>query len=327
MLEPITSRKLSMEVDSVYGFSRVTLSNGVITGRFLPEIGGKMISLVREESGHEFLLQPQEPAHGYRRSQWGADFESSDTSGFDECVPTVSACRYPDGRFAGQPLPDHGELWSSSWDHAWDSESLVLTARGTRLPYEMTKRVTLNGSKVVLQYRIINVSEMPLKYLWSSHPLLSVEPGACIMLPSEIQEVFVNWSRHHRLGKFGERVAWPGSQRLNVIQDMSRGSADKVFATGVHAGWCSLYKPHADESITFHFDPARVPHIGIWICQGGWPERGKGHFTVALEPCNGYPDSLEEACQRGDCPELAARGVHEWELRLELSKGPRQQNL
>jgi hypothetical protein len=327
MRESATSRTFTTSLDSVDGFARVTLKNGAITARFLPEIGGKMISLVRDASGHEFLLQPHDPARGYRRSSWGAGFESSDTSGFDECVPTVSACRYPNGAFGGQPLPDHGELWSSGWEYRLEGDFLVLSARGIRLPYEMTKRIALRDDAVVLRYQIRNLSALPLKYLWSSHPLLSVEAGARVILPKEVRNVLVNWSRHHRLGKLGERVPWPGPQRLDVIGDTGRGIADKLFATDLSEGWCGFYKPMVDESITFHFDPGRISHLGIWICQGGWPENGTGHFTVALEPCNGYPDSLEEACTRGACPELPPGGMHQWDLRLELRKGPPQPNL
>jgi hypothetical protein len=324
MTNTASHSRVEVRLDSLDGHSRVTLRNQWLAAEFLPEIGGKMISLKRNESGHEFLLQPPS-GKSYRRSRWGTPFEESDTSGFDECVPTVSACRYPHAPFAGQPLPDHGELWSAEWEHELDGHALLLKAKGLRLPYEFSKRIALQNSDLTLRYEFNNRGEFPLKYLWSSHPLLAAEAGAQVILPPSVSDVYLHSSRHNRLGKTGSRISWPGNG-IGKVEGPHLGSADKLFATGLKDGCCAFYKPQADESITFRFDPALVPHVGIWMSQGGWPEPGPGHFTVALEPCNGYPDSLEEAVARGACATLAGGATHTWDLRVQLHKGPPQFN-
>src|SRR5437588_899468 len=159
--------------DAVGGFRRVTMDNRTVRVRFLPELGAKMTSLVRIASGHEFLLQPQRPL---RRPKYGDPFEAFDTSGFDECLPTVSACR-------------------------------------------------------------------------------------------------------------------------------------------------SFAKPSSGESISFRFDPMKVPYIGLWTCQGGWPDPAHGgHYTVALEPCSGRPDSLCEAITRGENDLLRPRATKNWTLRLRVQQ-------
>jgi galactose mutarotase-like enzyme len=299
---------------------RITLNNGVISASFLPHTGGKMVSLRRNESGQEFLLPPS--SGECQRGSYGAIFGSADASGFDECVPTVSPCRDPNTPLSRETLPDHGDLWSSAWEYQLEADSLVLKARGKCLPYEFTKRITLQESQIILQYEICNSGPSPVKYLWSSHPLLIAEPGAYVILPDDVENVFVNWSRDSQLGTLGDCIPWPGVQKLDMIGDPSSRTAHKLYATNLRKGYCAFYRPRANESILFRFDPAEIPHLGVWICEGGWPEEGGGsQFTVALEPCKGYPDSLEEAARRGTCSELPPGATQRWSLRLELQKG------
>ena len=53
----------------------------------LPALGGKIASM--RKNGVELLQQPLQPYAP--RTLW-TGFEESDASGFDECLPSVSAC-------------------------------------------------------------------------------------------------------------------------------------------------------------------------------------------------------------------------------------------
>jgi hypothetical protein len=86
-------------------------------------------------------------------------------------------------------------------------------------------------------------------------------------------------------------------------------------------GFCALCYPQTKETIAFHFNPQDVPYLGIWICQGGWPSPESGHFTIGLEPCTGYPDSLREAIHRGSCDVLKPKEKKKWALRIEIRTG------
>src|ERR1044071_6954902 len=97
----------------VSGLSAIRLHNDVLRAVFIPELGGKMVSLVRVASGHEFLLQPQDCGRKYGRPVYGDRMDDFDASGFDECFPTISACKYPED--LNVSLPDHGELWPVPW--------------------------------------------------------------------------------------------------------------------------------------------------------------------------------------------------------------------
>lgn len=304
---------------TVDGLRRIALDNGIVRAHFLPELGGKMTSLVRVQSGHEFLLQPRRPL---RRAAYGDSFEAYDTSGFHECMPTVSACIDPD---RGVLLPDHGELWSAPWDAEVHDGTLRLSAMGRVLPYRFTKRMKFHGSAVILDYEITNEGDAEMKYLWSAHPLLSVEPGSRITLPAEVTELLVQYSLGDRLGSFGSRCQWPKTrsveQRLDVLLAPTAGFADKLFTPRLRHGYCSVFKPAANETIAFRFNAEQVPYIGLWCCQGGWPDPAHGHYTVALEPCSGRPDSLREAIARGENDVLPAGSSKRWTLTMELTPG------
>jgi galactose mutarotase-like enzyme len=137
--------------------------------------------------------------------------------------------------------------------------------------------------------------------------------------------MLVHWSREDRLGEHGDSCDWPlaNGEDLSIVGPPSSRTADKLFSGRLKRGWCSLYHPKADESISFRFDPQKIPYIGLWMTIGGWQKPGEpGHFTVALEPCNGRPDSLEEAYARGECAELKPKEVQTWWLRLQVKQGP-----
>src|SRR5689334_13003801 len=97
----------------VAGLSAISLDNEKVRAVFVPELGGKMVSLVRIASGHEFLLQPQDVGRKYGRPRYGDKMEDFDASGFDECFPTILACKDP--LDPNVLLPDHGELWPVPW--------------------------------------------------------------------------------------------------------------------------------------------------------------------------------------------------------------------
>ncbi len=320
-----SGNQVQVSVNSLGVFNRITLTNGLIELSVLPQLGGKMISLKRSATGREFLLPP--PERPYRQPAYAERFEDYDTSGFDECLPTVAACEYPEGRFKGTVLPDHGELWSIPWQHELRQNELWLAAAGRRLPYIFRKRVRLDNDAVVIRYELESVSDEPFRYLWSAHPLLSVESGCQIVLPPDVSRLLINSSYRNRLGCQGDGCSWPvhetngGKVDLSAIGAPSDRTADKLFTDRLAQGWCALHYPSSNESICFRFDSEVVPYLGLWICQGGWPNEDTGHFTVALEPCTSRFDSLSEAIRNQQCELLAPRATKRWELRIAVKQG------
>jgi len=307
----------------------IVLDNGFVRVAAVPELGGKIISLIRVESGCEYLLQPSNPERAWRPPSFGDKFEDWEPCGFDECMPTVAECLYTEAPFSGSRLPDHGDVWRlpSSVEVSGDQISLTTTLRS--LPLRFTKKLRLRESTVRLDYEAINTSESTVKFLWSAHPLLRVEPGTEIILPEDVKEVEVGWSKDQRLGQGGDRCTWPNaldsSRRtveINKVVSPETGRAEKLFTSRLSQGTCGVFQRQQNESIVFRFDTNLVPYVGIWICQGGWPaSQPYKQFTVALEPCLGCPDSLAESIKRDECATLEAGATMQWWLEVEVNGG------
>jgi hypothetical protein len=208
-------------------------------------------------------------------------------------------------------------------------EQVRLTTDLRSLPLRFTKKVKLQESTVRLDYEATNLSQFSVKFLWSAHPLLTVEAGAEIILPKEVKEIEVGWSAGERLGKPGDRCTWPEATersgrkvKLNRMVSPSAGTAEKLFTPRLSQGFCGMFLPREEEGIAFRFDPRLVPYVGIWMCQGGWPtSRAAKHFTAALEPCFGRSDSLEEAIRRNQCAVLRGYESMRWWMEIEVNRG------
>lgn len=308
-------------------FEAFLLDNALLRLTIVPELGGKIVSLVRLESGYEYFLQPPEPARAYRTRSCGARFEDHETSGFDECAPTVAECLYPEEPFFRTLLPDHGDIWSMPAVPVIHGQQLHLTTHFRSLPLRFTKEVQLQENRVRIDYEVTSLSESAVKFLWSAHPLLRVEPGAEILLPKDVKELGVEWSFEERMGKSGDRCTWPEAAdssgrliELNKVVSASMGTAEKLFTPRLSEGFCGMFLPRENEAIAFRFDPQLVPYVGIWICQGGWPtSRAAKHFTVALEPCLGRRDSLADAIRRKECAVLRGHESMRWWMEIEVN--------
>lgn len=316
-----------VKVGSHKGFTQITLDNGVIRTAVLPELGGKIISLMRVASGREYLISLP-TGTDFRKPGLGGIFVDYNNVGFDECIPTITACTYPDGSFAGTQLPDHGDVWSLPWQHEVCGTSLLLSVEGRSLPYIFNKRLILDGDALRIEYELQNRSTAAFHYLWSAHPLLNTEPGATILLPLDSATLLIDSSKGGRLGSKGESCAWPvATQKDGKTADLRlmrpRGeTSDKLYTPRLDKGYCGLYYPRTSESILFKFDVTAVPYVGMWICHGGsGPFNPKEPYTIALEPCNGRPDSLLEAVARREHAALLTQERKQWDLSLELLEG------
>jgi galactose mutarotase-like enzyme len=304
------------------------MQNQEVALRVVPERGANIASLILRRSGHEFLLQPSNDRLPFGTLSPTTRFEDSHPAGFDDCFPTVAPCALstPDGIVN---LPDHGELWSSAWDWEWlsQTETLRLRTSGTKFTYELEKKLRLEGQDLVIEYEIRSpVNGKPFPFLWSAHPLLNVCTGDQILMPSDVSSLYVEWSLGDRLGQHGDTCQWPqpllrdGSPaKLDILEGAEMGTADKLFTSPLTVGACALYSPSSKSAIIFRFDPNSIRHLGLWICQGGWPESGPSkHFTVALEPTTSRGDSLAEVAERNESEILHPGESKSWSLRIQL---------
>jgi hypothetical protein len=293
----------------------------------LPQFGGKIASI--RIGKRELLQTPLAPIAPRTRTM---AFDAGDASGWDECLPSVAACRVETEGGTAE-IPDHGDLWRVEWreqglgireqglgnshpfqpksrDGATGSgqvaESLTLIGKCFSLPLELERGLELvevvGGWRLKLQYKLRNTSSQTVPWSWAAHALFAVEEGDRIVLPDRIRSLRLEGSGGDRLGQSGDSVAWPmatladGRQvDLSVASAPDSGVGDKLFAgpLGVEENWCALERPSAGVRIRVTFDVAATPYLGLWMCYGGWPERpGPKQLCVAVEPTTAPVDSL-----------------------------------
>lgn len=308
------------------------LENERLKLRVLPEMGGKILQIENKATGTRFLKETDQDLTRLSTPASGSAFLPPYASGFDECFPTISASayRYGDRQLA---LPDHGELWTQSWEYEQRESGISLQTSGTLLNYRFTKHIYLQGGRIELVYELTNQGEDPFDFLWSSHPLLEVEPGDRLLLP-EISEVLLNWSSDPSMGGLGTVHPWPrlltynDEVDLGVVQDPGMEFAMKAFTPRLANGKAGLRKKQTGETFMFSFDPEITPYLGIWLCYGGWPEDSEQkEFTVALEPCSGRPDALDKSCEWGEEQRIAPKATKSWELRIDISQSNTRQTV
>jgi hypothetical protein len=204
---------------------------------------------------------------------------------------------------------------------------LRLRTHGVRFPYSFEKLISLvDENRISLQYRLLNHAPFPFPFIWSSHPLLAIQPGWRIHLPTGVR-VLVDWSRDERLGEPFAEHDWPETRDrggqvvdLSLILDRDEGTVEKLYTDRLVEGWCALHDPNDGIYVAMLFDTDDIPFVGLSINFGGWPVEGPSYYNLGLEPCNGFPDRLDLALERGSCPIAPPFGQLTWQFDLHLGR-------
>ncbi len=300
----------------------LTLDNGKLHVEVIPELGGKLSSL-RLNGGAELLQQPLRPYAARTREM---AFDEGDASGFDECLPSVSGCVVQTA-LGAVTIPDHGDFWRIEWQAEQSGDEIRLRADGFSLPLRFEKTLRLEDSSVILAYRVTNLSDQPVEYAWSAHPLFTVDAGDRILLPGTVESVVVQGSAGDRLGTAGTRHNWPRAIQsdgktvdLSIAGDIADGIGDKLYTAAPAEGWCAIERRKEKCRISVHFDVTEISSLGLWLCYGGWPEKGTARQQcVALEPCTAPVDSLAQAMENGSAKRLTAGQSDTWQITVRIT--------
>jgi hypothetical protein len=315
---------------TIDGFDAVEVNTGLAALTLIPELGGKINSLRDLRSGREWLWR--HPRMAYRRVSHGSSYVAeADTGGWDECFPTVAPCDYLTPPWAGSALPDHGELWSQ-WavlGVVENAESIRLRTRwrGIALPYTFERTITLTAgaARLRFEYAVTSDADAPVQFIWSAHPLLAIEPGMQLRMPSSAR--FNRWVAIPPDLLAQERgLSYPLTVRagrhtieLTSLPDAAAGIALKLWSDPLDEGWCALRA--WDGVFHMRWDVAQLPQVAFWMNLGAWAgDGGAPYFNLGLEPCIGAQDSLSEAVARWNLfATLPPRGSQQWWLEVELT--------
>ena len=316
---------MSYRQTTVSGFPAVALRSDEIEVVAVPAVGLRLTHL-RRLRGREWLWRNEQVPLALPRA--GASYaETADSGGWVECFPTVEASLIPGAPPGTAPLPDHGELWSADWnssvyEHA-DGITLAGTARGMRLPYEFERDVTLMRSEPVVRfrYRLRHTGDAPFPWIWSALPLFNVQPGSALEIPGVHQVKLAAVHGRDDLAP-DDIVSWPGAiggEPAGFVFPEQGGWAVKLFGDS-GAGSLVLTDPRQGERLEIAVTPTEVSQVGIWLNPGGWAPAGRiPYYNLALSPCIGAPDRLEDAVLRWQtAPVLRPGGERAWEISVTL---------
>ncbi|WP_019908558.1 hypothetical protein [Paenibacillus sp. HW567] len=289
--------------------SSVVLETGKVRIEIVPQLGAKLVSLIYKPSGKEWLADSTEPQ--LNQVQYGDSFANGGMCGWDECFPTIDACRT--GEHGAINLPDHGEVWSLPWDLRIEEGRIVCSVAGRQLPYKLTRQTEfVNTNTVKFSYRVENRGSLPFPFMWVAHPQFRVTEPTRILLPGGMSNLLCVYGGAEGGGGPGFTV--PNRWIVDDVTD--RTGLKFYYPYPVTEGWSGLMGEHSRNYVILTTASGKVPYLGIWIDKGLFNKKS----IVALEPAIGYYDSLERTVANRTAVELPPGAEYNWELEISLGQ-------
>jgi len=159
----------------------VTIENEALRVELYPLFGGKVVSIVDKADEHELLYDyatefPTNP-------QYDQPYTVGYHAGWDECFPAIAPGAYPTYPYRGIGVPDHGELWGLVPVIAPIKNGIVTEWNGLRFGYRFSRRLWIDGPSLTAEYTVQNLAPFDFHFVWSQHPLLSVDVPVQLELP------------------------------------------------------------------------------------------------------------------------------------------------
>jgi hypothetical protein len=289
---------------SFLGLRTVVLENRALRVVILPELGGRIWSIVYKPLDRELLWQnPRIPP---RKVPFGACYDDVWCGGWEELFPNDVP-----GTILGEKYPDHGEVWSIDWDcdtrSSEDSATVALTCNTPISACCLERRLTLRAGEAALhtEHRLTNKGRDDFPFLWKMHPAFRISPDCRIDFPPMTVELEPAWPAS--LSGAPLRFPWPHADTPEGRIDLSRiPSADSgrchfFYGTGFSEGWGAITDTAAGLTygVTFSADVFRS--CWLFASFGGW----RNHNVAIIEPSTTYPFEIEKAIERGTAPILA----------------------
>jgi galactose mutarotase-like enzyme len=308
--------KVVIRKGTYLGRRAVFMDNGTLSLALLPAFGFKMASLFYKPTGFESLFQPT--AKSYKKLTSGACFEKYDTSGCDDMLPTIDACTCPGSEYQGARMPDHGEVWGRSWCVNIIDDSVKGSVELDCLPMKFTRTVSFDAEHTVrFDYIAQNLGKTTLRFLWTLHPLNVLRRDTKLMLPKGSRRL-LNVQPESAPGLPENEIDF-GSSGLSVPYSIGHGHSCKFYVNSpLQTGCAGLYYPQEKLALIYRFDPVKLPYLGVWINTGGF----KNEVNIAIEPSNGFYDSLERAVSNATAPAILPGDDLSWSLRIDLKPLP-----
>jgi len=246
----------------------------------LPQDGAR-ISLLQYK-GFDLLTPAPEtfraPQHDY-----GA-YEERPVYGYDDCFPSVAACRFPG---LDWEVPDHGEVCWLPWQVSEQPDGLLCQVESKRLPLTLSRRLTFQENQLEWHFKLENHGGSPVTVQHVMHPLMPIRAFTALRLPEfecawdDIGAQSLPWITPAEAE--AQLLATPeGTTRMWFLQNIKEGRVTANLVNGMH--WIQ------------EWPAALFPSLALWWNYGAYPdEDGLRRYECALEPVPGKVSHLEAA--------------------------------
>jgi galactose mutarotase-like enzyme len=287
----------------------LTIENAAVQVAIDPALGARVLSLLDRRSGRDWIFKGPESTNIGEDAHYRAD----EAVGWDECFPTVAPWDASATPWA-RKLRDHGDLWGRPWSvDAQSTESLSCSYSDG--DFRFSRTLSLAGETLTASYRVDNLSDAELPFLWALHGLLAVTEDDRIALDG------IDTVRSSYLSRGGETIVaselrWPDADlQLDVVHPAASHIAAKLYASHLPTAQASVGGRKG--SLDIGWDNSEIAHLGLWFNYGGWPAPGNIHH-LALEPTTAAADHLGQALDQHSAITLAPGAAKSWSVTLRL---------
>jgi galactose mutarotase-like enzyme len=296
----------------------IKLENDVLKIIVIPSMGGKVASIYRKDKKFELLFQNKEEI--YRKPKVYDEFFKYDASGFDDAFPTIDEGNVRIGE-KNVIYPDHGEIWAASFTYEIKGKKVECMYQSEIIDYKYKKTFSLLDDILTIEYEIVNTGVDEFPCIWAMHNLMVCEEDMELIFPENTKEV-INVRNSEFLGESGRIYLYPATINslgqvfnFNKVLPASANNMEKYYVKGpVTQGCCGAYYPSKDINYRVYYDKEKLPYLGFWVTEGGF----RGDYNCALEPTNGYYDSIDIAKNEGNICVLRPMEILEFNLKMEL---------
>ncbi len=294
----------------------ITVDNGVLRFALFPDLGGRIFSLIHRPTGKEILWR--NPSLAPAQLPTGA-FDDCWTGGWDELFPNDETATLDDTAY-----PDHGELWSATWDcevQGGNTVYLCTETAASRCRVEKWITVDEGEERIRFRHRLQNLCARKLPYLWKLHPALAISPGDSILIPAariRLEPECLGTLGGGPLEFNGPLLALPDrTVDLRVVAPASSREMHFYYGLDLREGWCASYDQARRLAAGLAFPKELFTSCWLFASYGGW----RDHYVAVLEPSTAWPFRLEQAAASGQCAELAPHGCQEAEVVFSTKTG------
>lgn len=305
---------------SIAGQPAVILANAAVRVVALPGLGGKILSIIDKRVDTELLWR--NPRVAVRPAAFGSSYDDQFLGGWDELYPNDMA-----EDLAGEPVPDHGELWAVPWKASVGSTRteawLELAVTGAITGTEVVKRLRLGeGPEISVDYRITNPGRVDQPFLWKSHVAVALHPDTVVDMAA--CQVLVDEFGSPRARPDSGAFTWPYLEVDDTRHDLrqlpdtsTRGVSEFLLATSMDRGECSVVHPTEGTGLRLTWDRQVLPSCWLFASYGGgW----RGLDVLVLEPCTGFPLSVNAGVQARTHQTMPAGASRSWQLTAHIGR-------